>query len=94
GHIFVVDGLYDTVQIFNRQGELLMNFGETGGTEGDFYLPAGIAIDNRNRIYVADTYNQRVAVFQFMGEPLLPPPAPLPEPDAAGKLQENKAVGY
>ena len=94
GHIFVVDGLYDTVQIFNRQGELLMNFGKTGETEGDFYLPSGIAIDNKNRIYVADTYNQRVAVFQFMGAPAAQASAPLPEPDSAGKLQENKAVGY
>ena len=53
-------------------GALLMNFGQTGDKEGDFWLPAGIAIDARNRIYVADTYNQRVAVFQFLGEPKTP----------------------
>jgi DNA-binding beta-propeller fold protein YncE len=69
GHIYVVDGLYDTVQIFDKEGQLLLNFGSAGSKEGNFWLPSGISADARDRIYVADTYNQRVQVFQFLGEP-------------------------
>ena len=69
GHIYVVDGLYDTIQVFDQDGPLLMHFGEAGEGEGSFWLPNGIAIDSRNQIYVADTYNQRVQVFKFLGSP-------------------------
>jgi DNA-binding beta-propeller fold protein YncE len=68
GHIYVVDGLYDTVQVFNLQGELLMNFGSSGNEEGHFWLPIGIFADTKDRIYVADTYNHRVQVFEYLGQ--------------------------
>jgi hypothetical protein len=31
------------------------------------HLPSGVWIDSRNRVYVADMLNSRVAVFQFLG---------------------------
>jgi DNA-binding beta-propeller fold protein YncE len=89
GHIYVVDGIYDTIQIFNRKGDLLMNFGQTGEKEGDFWLPAGIAIDHKNRIYVADTYNKRVQIFQFMGSPKEETPAALVPPAESLKPIEH-----
>ncbi|MEO5656528.1 MAG: hypothetical protein ABIO65_01425, partial [Nitrospiria bacterium] len=70
-------GLYDTVQIFNQAGELLMNFGSAGTTEGAFWLPTGVAVDRRDRIYVADTYNARVQVFRLISpEPQAMQPLP------------------
>jgi len=48
---------------------VLMDFGEEGVQPGQFSLPAGICVDGRNRIWVADTYNCRVQVFQFLGAP-------------------------
>ncbi|MGH7275360.1 MAG: hypothetical protein ACREIQ_13055 [Nitrospiria bacterium] len=36
--------------------------------EGNFWLPTGIFGDSQNRIYVADTYNHRVQVFEYLGE--------------------------
>jgi DNA-binding beta-propeller fold protein YncE len=66
GDIFVVDGLYDVVQIFDQQGRLLLHVGGGGSDEGRFWLPSGIAIDQQNRIYVADTHNQRVQIFQLL----------------------------
>jgi DNA-binding beta-propeller fold protein YncE len=62
----VVDGLFDVVQIFDQQGQLLLHVGGGGADEGRFWLPTGIAIDQQNRIYVADTYNQRVQIFQLL----------------------------
>ncbi|MBZ5606349.1 MAG: 6-bladed beta-propeller, partial [Acidobacteriia bacterium] len=32
---------------------------------GQFQLPSGISIDDRNIIYVADSYNRRVQVFRY-----------------------------
>jgi hypothetical protein len=62
-----VDGIYDTVQVFNPEGELLMHFGSSGFKPGHFWLPAGIAIDRENKIFVADTYNHRVQIFKYLG---------------------------
>ncbi|MCB0316650.1 MAG: 6-bladed beta-propeller, partial [Calditrichaeota bacterium] len=37
-----------------------------GRGAGEFWLPAGIYIDAANRIYVADTYNSRIQMFQLV----------------------------
>jgi DNA-binding beta-propeller fold protein YncE len=53
--------------VFDREGRPLMSLGGTGQDAGRFYLPAGVWVDARNRVYVADMFNGRVAVFQFLG---------------------------
>ncbi|MBI5505235.1 MAG: 6-bladed beta-propeller [Deltaproteobacteria bacterium] len=65
GHIYLVDALFDAVQIFDREGHYLMVFGGGGREPGHLWLPSGLAIDG-DRIYVADSYNQRVQVFRFL----------------------------
>ncbi|MHB8482531.1 MAG: NHL repeat-containing protein [Nitrospiria bacterium] len=65
GIIYAVDGLFDTVQMFNSKGEFLMNFGKAGNHEGEFWLPSGIAV-YQDLIYVADSYNKRIQVFQLI----------------------------
>jgi hypothetical protein len=45
---------------------LLMAWGEEGRGPGQFYLPGGLFIDEQDRIWVADTYNRRVQVFQYL----------------------------
>ncbi len=67
GNIYVVDALFDNVQIFNRDGGLLMAFGGPGTGYGEFCLPTGIFIKN-DTIYVSDSYNKRVQVFQYLKE--------------------------
>ena len=68
GHVYVVDALFDAVQVFDETGRLLLGFGESGQGPAQFWLPAGIAIDDHDRIYVADSYNGRVQVFRYVGE--------------------------
>jgi DNA-binding beta-propeller fold protein YncE len=75
GHVYIVDGLYDTVQIFTADGDLLLNFGSAGTTEGAFWLPTGVAVDDHDRIYVADTYNARVQVFRLLDATMPKEPA-------------------
>jgi DNA-binding beta-propeller fold protein YncE len=65
GHIYLVDALFDAVQLFDHDGRYLMVFGARGRDPGQFWLPSGLAIDG-DRIYVADSYNQRVQVFRVL----------------------------
>jgi hypothetical protein len=62
----VADAIKDTVQIFDRRGTLLLNFGTRGGGPGQFWMPAGLFIDSQDRVYVADSYNRRIQVFQYL----------------------------
>jgi DNA-binding beta-propeller fold protein YncE len=64
----VADALFDTVQIFDRHGNFLLNFGALGKTAGRFWLPSGLFVDSGNKIYVGDSYNGRVQVFEYLGE--------------------------
>ena len=66
GHVYVADALFNRVQIFDETGALLLAFGGDGAAPGEFWLPTGLYIA-KDRIYVADSYNQRVQIFQFLG---------------------------
>jgi DNA-binding beta-propeller fold protein YncE len=66
GHVLVVEGYFDVVQVFDAQGTLLGIFGGTGIDKGRFYLPGGAATSADGRyLYVADTFNARVQVFDL-----------------------------
>jgi sugar lactone lactonase YvrE len=67
GHLYVVDGMWSAVQVFNREGQLLYYFGQLGNAPGAFQLPAGLRIDSHDRIYVVDSLNRRVQVFHYYG---------------------------
>lgn len=68
GNLYVVESMHDTLLVFDRTGRLLMSLGGTDNNgNGRFHLPAGVWVDARNRVYVADMFNARVAVFQFLG---------------------------
>jgi DNA-binding beta-propeller fold protein YncE len=68
GHVYVADALFDAVQIFDKDGRLLLAFGKTGRRNGHMILPAGLFIDEKDKIYVADSYNKRVQIFQYLKE--------------------------
>ena len=64
GHVLVVEGYFDLIQVFTPEGELLGIFGGTGNAPGRLWLPGGAAIDGRH-LFVADTFNARVEVFDL-----------------------------
>ena len=66
GHIWVSDGLRNSIQVFNRDGKLLLIFGKKGIGRGEFDIPAGLYIDNKDKLYVSDSYNYRVQMFQYL----------------------------
>ena len=79
GHLYVVDAQFENVQVYNSQGQVLMDFGEEGAAPGQFWLPVGLCVTSSsgvaggtvgaNRIYVADSYNRRIQVFDYRGVP-------------------------
>lgn len=66
GYIYVVESYYDHLLVFSTQGEFMLPIGGTGSGIGQFYLPAGVWVNN-NFIYIADMFNGRVVVFEFLG---------------------------
>jgi DNA-binding beta-propeller fold protein YncE len=64
GVIYVADSLFDIVQLFDRSGGFLLTLGRRGEDFGEFWMPSGIFIDG-DMLYVCDTYNHRVQVFQI-----------------------------
>ncbi|MBI5467303.1 MAG: 6-bladed beta-propeller [Candidatus Kerfeldbacteria bacterium] len=66
GHIYVVDNLFDNFQVFDDSGRVLLTIGSAGQEPGQFWSPAGIEITG-DYIYIADTFNDRVQVFRYLG---------------------------
>ena len=58
------------IQIITPDGELVREFGEFGDEAGQLNLPTGIACDGGGRIYVTESGNNRVQVFDLAGKSL------------------------
>jgi DNA-binding beta-propeller fold protein YncE len=66
GNIYVADGLgtNNRVAKFDREGRFIAHWGSTGSEPGRFNGVKALAIDAQGRIYVADTGNKRIQVFE------------------------------
>lgn len=69
GHIYAMDTDFSKFQIFDQEGNVLLDVGRYGVAKGAFSLPLQIFIDEYDRIYVADTFNYRIQVFQYLKAP-------------------------
>jgi DNA-binding beta-propeller fold protein YncE len=68
GDIFVADGYgQERVHRFSPTGELLHSWGEKGSGPGQLLLPHGIWVDRRDRVMIADRYNNRISLFDQQG---------------------------
>lgn len=69
--VFVVDRALHRAQRYTPDGVPLTQYGRLGDGPGELYRPAGIAADLvRDRVYVVDRGNDRLAVFQLDGTPV------------------------
>jgi DNA-binding beta-propeller fold protein YncE len=57
------------VEVFNREGKLLFRFGQSGERAGEFNLTKGVCTDSKDRVYVMDSGNHRIQVFQVTDQP-------------------------
>ena len=58
----------DRISVYDPSGKLLRQWGRTGGGDGEFDCPGGIALGRDGRVYVADQTNRRVQVFDGSGK--------------------------
>ena len=72
GDIFVADG-HDAggnnrIMKFDKDGNYLAQWGETGGDHGQFRDPHALAMDSQGRLFVGDRGNSRLQIFTQDGE--------------------------
>ncbi len=69
GNFYVADyGENDRVQVFSPEGKWLRQWGGHGYEPGQFLRPRALAIDDDDRIYVADSGANRIQVFDTQGK--------------------------
>ncbi len=71
GYLYVteVTDAKHRVMVFDpSSGELKVEFGKEGKEAGEFSFPNGITADSKGRIYVADSNNFRIQVFDARGQ--------------------------
>lgn len=62
--ILVLDSSASRIKVFNKEDmKLLAEFGKIGQDKGEFSHPDGIAVDHNGLIYVGDSGNARIQVF-------------------------------
>ena len=68
GNTYFSDG-YNNARVakYDRDGNWVTSWGERGSDPGQFRVPHGIAIDDQDRVYVADRSNNRIQVFESDG---------------------------
>ena len=60
-------GEYDRIQKFAPNGSFLLQWGGHGSRPGEFMRPQNLAVDEQDRIWVADACNDRIQVFAATG---------------------------
>lgn len=68
GTVFVTDRELNRAQRFEADGTPILAYGKPGDGPGELFGPSGIAVDiQRDRVYIGDTENDRVAIFHLDG---------------------------
>ncbi len=71
GDLYVTDTGNGRVVVYGPNGEFRREFGSKGAAPGQLDEPVGIAVSaDGSRIYVADSNNARIAVFDGAGKPV------------------------
>ncbi|HEY2883333.1 MAG TPA: NHL repeat-containing protein [Pirellulales bacterium] len=69
GNYYVSEyGELDRVQKFSHDGKFLLQWGTHGDGPGEFSRPQGLEVDDQDRIWVADSANNRMQVFDTEGK--------------------------
>lgn len=67
GRIYVSDAQRDLVLVFGENASFEYAIGASGEDRGSFAHPAGIHV-RAGKLYVADSFNRRVQVFELLGD--------------------------
>ena len=69
GNIYIADGIGNNNRVakFDKDGRFIRHWGSTGSEQGQFNGVKGLAIDAQGNVYVADSRNKRIQVFDSEG---------------------------
>jgi DNA-binding beta-propeller fold protein YncE len=68
GNFYVAEyGENDRIQVFSPEGKWHRQWGGHGYEPGEFLKPRALAIDEQDRLFVADSCNHRIQVFDTQG---------------------------
>lgn len=56
-----------SVYVFNERGEIVKHIGGLGKALGQFYGPNDVVLDKKGRLYVSDSQNMRLQIFDKRG---------------------------
>lgn len=70
GNLWVADSNNARLQVFNADGDVIMNLTGFQKTGEKFSLPRSLSFDSGGRLYVADTLANKIYVFSERYEPL------------------------
>jgi len=69
GTSYVLDSVgTPVVQAFDAQGRHLLGFGRHSNKAEDFHFPVALAVDSKERLWVADTFSHEVKAYSASGE--------------------------
>lgn len=69
GNAYITDGYENSrVAKIDKNGSWVKSWGERGTGPGQFLVPHGVVVDNKDNIYVADRGNARIQVFDVNGK--------------------------
>ena len=67
GFVYLVDGVNNRIVVTNEEGSPQFTFGTPGDKPGQFLHPMGIDISKTGQVFIADTGNHRIQVFDSQG---------------------------
>jgi sugar lactone lactonase YvrE len=67
-NIYVLDRASCEIIIISREGKFIKRFGKKGSADGCFEKPSGLFMAEDGRLFVADTGNKRVQIFNRKGD--------------------------
>ena len=62
--VYISEESNHRVSVFTTEGQFVTSFGQKGAGPGEFSAPCGLAVDDSGVVYVCDSRNNRVQVFQ------------------------------
>jgi hypothetical protein len=71
GNLYVAEyGEFDRIQKFDPEGNFLFQWGGPGSEPGQFFRPQNLQVDEQDQIWVVDSCNHRIQVFDARQEPV------------------------
>jgi uncharacterized protein (TIGR03663 family) len=71
--VYIADTGNSRIVVTDRNGQFIQQFGSRGAEPGQMREPIGLGVDGQGRLYVGDTWNGRIQIFQPGGDGLIDP---------------------